>query len=259
MDQPLVKLEETTVYRGGRLVLDNINLEIPPGSFYALIGPNGSGKTTLIKTILGLLPLDSGRVQVFGCPSDRLGEERYRLGYVPQGMPVDLNFPVDVLQVVLMSSYGRVGLFHLPGQEDYKSARGALERVGMVEEAHTPISELSGGQLQRVFVARALASEPELLLLDEPTTGVDFNTSESFYELLHELVDEGVSVVLVSHDVGVVARHADLVACLNRRLIVHGSPDEVLNDEVIEKMYGEHASVFPHAHLSHDGGDFDGT
>ena len=259
MNDPLVKLEETTVYRADNLVLDNITLEIPAGSFHAIIGPNGSGKTTLVKTILGLIPYQSGQVRVFGQLPDKLGKERHRLGYVPQGMPVDLNFPVNVLQVVLMSRYGRIGLFNSPGKADYEAARRALERVDMLPAAQTPINELSGGQLQRVFVARALATDPDLLLLDEPTTGVDINTSEGFYELLHSLVAEGVTVVLVSHDVGVVARHADLVACLNRRLIVHGSPGEVLDDDVIESMYGKQASVFPHAHMSHEGGESNGS
>jgi len=252
MGENIIELKDLTVYRGGEKVLDSVTLVVPPGSFYAIIGPNGSGKTTMVKTILGLFKSDSGTVRVFGKKPEQLGKQRSRIGYIPQGFPVDTDFPVTVSEVVMMGLFGKIGLFKSPQASDHQAVADALEKVDLDTYGQIPIGELSGGQLQRVFLARALVSDPDLLILDEPTTGVDVTTSEGFYKLLHRLGDQGVTVILVSHDVGVVARHADLVACLNRSLVEHGSVKEVLTEEVIESMYGEHAVAFPHASLDHN-------
>jgi zinc transport system ATP-binding protein len=246
---PLIELRDVSVTLGGRLVLEDVSLQVRRGELLGVLGPNGSGKTTLLRTILGQLRPVSGEVLVFGAPPAGLGAERHRLGYVRQEALVDPAFPIRVLDVVLMGRYGRLGLVRRPGAEDREAARYALERVGLLEMAARPLADLSGGERQRVFLARALAGEPEVLLLDEPTTGVDVAASESFYEFLHGLQREmELTLVLVTHDIGVISAHVDQIACLNRRLVAHGKPRECLTEEALDAMYGAEARFFHHHH-----------
>jgi zinc transport system ATP-binding protein len=233
------------------LVLDEVSLTVPPGSFLALLGPNGAGKTTLLRVILGLVRPITGTVRVFGKQPWELDGERRRIGYVPQVLSVDVNFPVRADEVVLMGRYGRIGMLHRPSLEDRAAADRAMERVGIADLAGRPIARLSGGQRQRVFLARALANEPDLLLLDEPTTGVDVAAGESLYELLRQLHQAGMTILVVSHDVGVVASYVDSVACMNRRLVAHGRPAEVLGSEELAQMYGCDAVFFHHGRVPH--------
>jgi len=250
-DAPIIEMEHVTVAYGQRPVLEDINLTVMPGEFLAVLGPNGAGKTTLLKTIVGLVRPVSGTVRVFGLPPWELNGQRARIGYVPQISTIDLHFPIHVFDVVLMGRYGRLGLIRRPGQADREAAWRALERVGIADLAQRPIGELSGGQRQRVFIARALATEPELLLLDEPTTGVDVATTESLYEFLLKLHEDGLTVLVVSHDVGVVAQYVSQVACLSGRLVAHGRPEEVLGGDVLECMYGPQAAFLGHGRVPH--------
>ncbi len=250
--KPIIDIQNLDVAYGDNVALESINLQVQAGEFLAVIGPNGSGKTTLMRTILGLIEPLRGQVYVFGRPPGALGAERSRIGYVPQLMTVNFQFPVRVAGVVLMGRYSKLGLFHRPGRTDHEAAMRALEQVGMAELANRQICQLSGGQRQRVLVARALVSTPDLLILDEPTTGTDAESTESLYELLHRLNDqEHLTIVLVSHDVGIVAQHVDVVACLNRRLVAHGRPAEVLNSESLSCMYGDEAMLFGHEAVPH--------
>jgi zinc transport system ATP-binding protein len=248
---PIIQLDHVTVTFQDVLVLDEVSLTVPPGSFLALLGPNGAGKTTLLRVILGLVRPITGTVRVFGKQPWELDGERRRIGYVPQVLSVDVNFPVRADEVVLMGRYGRIGMLHRPSLEDRAAADRAMERVGIADLAGRPIARLSGGQRQRVFLARALANEPDLLLLDEPTTGVDVAAGESLYELLRQLHQAGMTILVVSHDVGVVASYVDSVACMNRRLVAHGRPAEVLGSEELAQMYGCDAVFFHHGRVPH--------
>ena len=230
---PIIELAHVTVRFGDLIAIENVNISIERGEFIALIGPNGSGKSTLVKVALGLVS-EQGTVHLFGKAPRALGRDWARVGYVAQSAHVDPSFPVSVMDVVLMGRYARLGLLRRPRRSDREAARLALARVGLGDLAERQIGRLSGGQRQRVLVARALASEPELLILDEPTTGVDVGTTESLFELLGGFQRAGMTVVVVSHDVGVVARHVGRVACMNRRLIVHGRPAEVLDPHMLE-------------------------
>lgn len=237
---PVVRLEHVWVRIEGTSVLEDVSLAVPRGDYLAIIGPNGSGKSTLLKVILGLLEPSSGRVEVLG---HRGSAARGRIGYVPQFASFDLDFPIHVLDVVCMGRLGRQGLFGRNSRDDRDRARRALARVGIDHLARRPIGALSGGQRERVLIARALAVEPELMLLDEPTASVDPNTASSFYEMLAELAKE-LTIILVSHDVGTVSEHVRSIACLNRRLVSH--PSGELTSEMLEEVYGCPIEVVAH-------------
>jgi len=247
----MVELDHVTVRYQELNALEDVSLQVVPGEFLAVIGPNGSGKTTLLKTILGLMQPTAGTVRLLGKAPHDLGREWGRVGYVPQLVQIDPRFPIRVLDVVLMGRYGQIGLMRRPGERDMEAARVALDRVGLADLARRQMGRLSGGQRQRVLVARALATEPELLILDEPTTGVDVGTTEGLFELLDGFHRSGITVIVVSHDVGVVAQHVSQVACLNRRLVAHGRPAEVLRPGVVECMYGRQAALVGHGDIPH--------
>jgi zinc transport system ATP-binding protein len=247
----IIELDGVTVSYPYHTVLEDVTLHVAAGQFLAIVGPNGAGKTTLLKTVLGIVRPNSGTVRVFGKLSWQLGHDRSRIGYVPQVPMVDLRFPVKVREAVMMGRFGRIGVGRRPSRADREAVERAMARVGITELADQPIGRLSGGQRQRMFVARALANEPELLLLDEPTTGVDIATSESFYELLHRLQHEGMTILVVSHDIGVVARYSDSVACINQRIELHGRPEEVTSGSVLACMYGPQAAFLGHGSVPH--------
>jgi zinc transport system ATP-binding protein len=213
-------------YDDGLTVLDDLTMSVRPGEFVAIVGPNGAGKSTLLKIILGLLPPQRGRVDLFGEELSRF-RDWWRIGYVAQ-RPEQSNphFPATVEEVVLLGRVAKMGLFRWPRRADRAAARRALELVGMEPLRHKMIGQLSGGQLQRVFIARALAAEPELLILDEPTAGVDAESQARFYSLLKDLNDElGVALLFVSHDIGPLREMLDTVACVNRTLCYYGPPE----------------------------------
>ncbi len=249
--QPLVKLSHVYVYYQNVLAVEDVSLAVWPGQFLSIIGPNGSGKTTLLKVMLGLMPIDSGEIRLFGRNPQSMGKMRQAIGYVPQITKIDYTFPVTVFNTVMMGLFGQMGLFHWPKKADREKAWRALEKMDIVDLAHRQIGALSGGQRQRVFLARALVADPKLLILDEPTTGVDSSTSSNLYDLLLSLHQEGITIILVSHDIGVVAEYADQIACMNRRLVAHGRPQEVLNGEVLSCMYGPEAGLVTHGAVPH--------
>lgn len=226
-----VSIEDLQVRLDGRTVLEEVFLEVEEGDFLGLIGPNGGGKTTLLKAILGLIKPSRGRVLVFGMNPEAA---RTRVGYLPQKSLFDQKFPVSSIEVVMMGRYGRKGLFGRYCAEDKDAALAALAAVGMEEQADREIGALSGGQQQRIFVARALVSEPDLLLLDEPATGIDSSRQREFYELLRDL-NEDMTIIMVSHDISAVSTYVNKIACVNRKLYYHGSKE--LFAEEIEEAY----------------------
>ena len=250
-DAPAIEVKDVTVLRNELVVLESVSLTVNRGEFTAIVGPNGSGKTTLVKAVLGLIKPDRGSIQVFGRPVSELGELRSKIGYVPQIFDIDLNFPITVFEAVLMGTYGRIGVARRPQAADRAAAMAALEKVGVADLKDRPIARLSSGQRQRALIARALANNPDLLVLDEPTTGVDVTTTGSLYELLRQLKSEDVTIVLVSHDIGVVAAYIDTVACLNTVLVAHCRPDEAVCTEALQAMYGCHVAFLHHGEAPH--------
>ena len=253
MKRPVVvKMEDVWVSFDGNLALKSVDLEIEQEEFLGLIGPNGSGKTTLIKVILGLVKPDRGKVEVFGRPPDKLGPERPLIGYVPQKSQNDWNFPVSVLDVVMMGRYGRIGLVKRPSRADWDIARKALEDVQMQDFGDRQLGQLSGGQQQRVMIARALASQPKLLLFDEPASGVDIQGEEQFYSLLQTLKKEReLTIVVVTHDIAVVSSYVEKLACLNQTLYSHAAPSEVLTADSLKKVYGCEVELLAHGRIPH--------
>ncbi len=227
-----LEIRDVTVKYDKTTVLKDVNLELEKGDFLGIIGPNGGGKTTLLKTILGLITPDEGEVLLFGEPP---GSEARVMGYIPQHTRFDMKFPIKVFDVVLMGRLGKLGFSPFYSREDKKIARDVLKDVDMWEYRKRHISKLSGGQLQRVLLARALATKPDFLLLDEPTASVDEKMKGSIYSLLNELKERGITIILVSHDIGVISSHVKKVACLNKYLIYHG--DGELSSDMIEAAY----------------------
>ena len=227
----------------GRDVLDEVSFEVERGDFIGIIGPNGSGKSTLLKTILGLHPIQCGAAAVLDSEPSKV--DRRRIGYVPQVESANWSFPVTVFDAVLMGRYGKLGLFRPPASADRDAAMRALENVGMADRARSQIGQLSGGQQQRVFVARALVQEPELMLLDEPISGVDAASQHDIFALLEERNRAGMTVVATTHDLSCVATWFDKVLCLNHRVIAYGPPSLVLNQETLSATFGSHVLAIP--------------
>jgi len=239
-----LEYHDLTVAYHTRPVLWDVDLDVPEGELVAIVGPNGAGKSTLMKAALGLLPLASGYVRVFG---KHYEEVRGRVAYVPQRESVDWDFPSTVLDVVLMGRYGRLGWFKRPGEDDRRAAIEALGKVGMEDYASRQISRLSGGQQQRTFLARALVQDADLYLMDEPFAGVDAVTERAIIALLRALQEEGRTVVCVHHDLQTVPEYFDWVALLNMRLVAAGPVEEAFVAENLHKTYGGRLSILEQA------------
>jgi zinc transport system ATP-binding protein len=233
----LVRVEDITFSYNSILVLENVSFSITQGDFLAVLGPNGSGKTTLIKIILGLLKPSRGRILIMDKPIEEF-KEWSKIGYVPQkATHIDPFFPASAKEVVAMAFFSNKKIRRQKKGSEERAIESALERVGMEEFRHRPIGSLSGGQQQRVFIARAIVNSPELLFLDEPTTGVDASTQEYFFEMLHLLnKDHKITIVLVTHDIGIVNKHVNKAACLNQKLVYHGKHEDFCQSEAFKKL-----------------------
>jgi len=221
--ESVVLVEQVSFAWQGTPVLEDCTLAVDRGHFLGLLGPNGGGKTTLLRLILGEMPPARGQVLVFGEPAHRLGAGRRRLGYVPQRERSELLFPATALDAVLMGTFASLGWGRRPGRRQHEQALAALDRLGIADLAAQHLRELSGGQQQRVFVARALAGSPELLLLDEPTVGMDVSAIESFFVRLRDLQEtQGLTIIMATHDLEHIRSVADRLACIGGRIHWHG-------------------------------------
>ncbi|MCE7987271.1 MAG: metal ABC transporter ATP-binding protein [Caldilinea sp. CFX5] len=237
--KPCVQLRQVTVSYDGVTALDNVTLALTTGDQVAVVGPNGAGKSTLFNVIAGTLKPTQGQVNIYGSGP----QGHICVGYVPQRNRIDWRFPVTVQDVVMMGRVGKIGLLRWPRRQDRQLAAQALDRVGMSAFANRQIGELSGGQQQRVFLARALAQEAELLLLDEPLTGLDLPSQEAILDLLAQLRRQGVTVLVATHDLNQAAEHFATVMLLNRRLIALGAPHAVLTPRLLSQAYGSQLHI----------------
>ena len=230
----IIEVEDMTVAYDVKPVLWDIDLRIPKSVLMAIVGPNGAGKSTLIKAMLDLLKPVSGKVLFNG---DTYKSQRRHIGYVPQSGSVDWDFPTNVLDVVMMGTYGELGWFRRPGEKEKKRAYEALEKVSMESFSDRQISELSGGQQQRVFLARALVQDADIYFMDEPFKGVDAKTEKAIIALLKELKNRGKTLIVVHHDLQTVEEYFDHVVLLNTQIIASGLVSEVFTDENLKKTY----------------------
>jgi zinc/manganese transport system ATP-binding protein len=235
MPLPLLVLQQVSAGYADRPIFEELDLAIVIGQFAAIVGPTGGGKTTLLRTILGVLPCLSGTAH-WARPS--------AIGYVPQRESIDWAFPVTAQQVVLMGRHRQTSLWPWPTREDRRLASALLERLGLAAYAHRHISQLSGGQQQRVFLARALIGKPDLLLLDEPTSGADMKTQCELLQLLGELNQEGITILLTTHDLSTVASQVPWVICFNRGLVAQGKPEEVFTSSLLRRTYEADRTMF---------------
>jgi zinc transport system ATP-binding protein len=240
MSEPLVRLENVSFAYGSVPALEDVSFDVEDGEFVGLVGPNGGGKSTVLRIILGLLAPDSGRVRVLG---DAPTRARGALGYVPQFATFRRDFPITVAETVLLGRLGKARPLFGYGARDRAAAARAMEETGVAELAARPIEALSGGQLQRVLVARALAGEPRILLLDEPTANIDLRAEQGIFDLLKEL-NARMTIVVVSHDIGFISQYVTRVACLNRTMVCHSTSP--LSGETIESLYGAPVRMIRH-------------
>ena len=241
-----VDLENISVRYDEKIVLEHVSLQIEESRIVSIIGPNGSGKSTLLHTILGLKNPFEGKVRIFGL-SPEMALKKRRIGFLPQKKQNGFDFPVTVYDVVAMPRLSSRRLFQTLSEKDKTIIRQSLELVEMAAEEKTHFGSLSGGQQQRVLIARTLAMEPSLLLLDEPSTGLDVVAQDQFYRLLQQLRDEKkLTILMVSHDIGAVSDIVDQVACLNRQIHFHGAAKECIPGEALEKVFGPNVQFVFH-------------
>jgi manganese/zinc/iron transport system ATP- binding protein len=237
MQEYAIEINDLTVAYKYKPVLWDIDLRVPEGVLMAIVGPNGAGKSTLIKAILGIIQPVAGDIQIYSRPYEK---QRDLVAYVPQRGSVDWDFPTTVFDIVLMGTYGQLGLFKKPGAKEKERAEDALRKVGMYNFKDRQISQLSGGQQQRTFLARALVQDAKIYFMDEPFQGVDATTEKAIIKILKELRKQKKTVVVVHHDLQTVPEYFDWVTFLNLKKIATGSIEEVFNDENLSKTYGKH-------------------
>ena len=236
-----IRIRDLDVAYDRRLAVEDVTFSVPRGAMVGIVGPNGGGKSTLLKAVLGLVPKLHGTVEILGRPVNR--KARRLVGYVPQREDVDWNFPVSAFDVVMMGRVPSVKLFWQPTARDKELAWEALRTVGMEKFADTPIGEFSGGQQQRIFLARALAQQAEVLLLDEPVSGVDAPSQHEIFDLLRSLKEAGKTVIVTTHDLSCVAERFDLALLLNKRVVAFGRPEEVFTSELLNETYQSHLMI----------------
>ncbi len=247
-----LSVENLCVKVDNRHLIENITFSVEEGSIIAIIGPNGAGKTTLIKAILGLIPYECGSVMLFGHPFKH-ANSHIAVGYVPQRLEYDRTFPLTVSELLGFTVPPIYSFPFLERKKEKNLIKDLLEIVGAKELSNRNIGSLSGGELQRIMIAKALVNNPKILFLDEPASGVDIEGQERFYDLVKRLRKEkGLTVILISHDLNVVYRFADNVICMNRKLICSGKPEEALTDDVIKSVYGEMMGAYIHSCHEHD-------
>jgi len=247
LEEPYIELNNVSFSYDHTAVLENLSFTVRKGEYLGIIGPNGGGKTTLIKIILGLLHPTSGTISLFG--KDRHDfKEKYRIGYVPQRITqAEKGFPATVFEVVRTGRIARLGFFERFTKDDTEAVERAMEISGIARYRDTLVGNLSGGERQRVFIARALASEPDVLILDEPTVGVDIGVQKTFYDFLSSLnKDHNITIIFISHDIDAVSQETKTVLCLNHNLVCHGLPQDLLNEHILERLYGSHSQRVPH-------------
>jgi ABC-type Mn2+/Zn2+ transport system ATPase subunit len=238
-----IHLDHATVgYNGGSPTLIDVTLDITRGVRLAVLGPNGAGKSTLLKTIMGLLPLRSGHVLIHGEPPRRRDTH---VAYVPQREDIDMRFPVSVRDVVMMGRYGRIGWLKQPGKADHAAVDQAMQQIGIFDLADRSLEDLSGGQRQRVFLARALAQQADILLLDEPFTGVDTTTEDAIYQLLDNLKTKNITVLLATHDLDRALSHFDDLLLVNGTVIACGCAEDVFKPELLQRTFGAQITLMP--------------
>jgi zinc transport system ATP-binding protein len=256
MNQPIIDVQSLTFTYERTAVLEDIHFTVRGGDFLGLVGPNGSGKTTLLKCMLGLLKPDHGTIKLFG-QDIRKFKDWHRIGFVSQkASSFNTGFPASVYEVVASGLTSKLGLFKKLNHAHHQKIKEAIGAVGLEELSNRNIGELSGGQQQRTFIARALVSDPDLLILDEPTVGVDAQTVQSFYEMLQRLnKGMGITLILVTHDVGTISAKVTHVACLNKHMHFHGNTQEFesLKSSDMSDYYGHSVHVLTHDHHDHGG------
>jgi ABC-type Mn2+/Zn2+ transport system ATPase subunit len=235
-----LELENADIGYGDKTVLSDLTFNVPHGARVAVVGPNGAGKSTLFKAMVGLLPLQRGRLLVHGLP---LNAHKDCVAYIPQREEVDWRFPVTVADVVMMGRFDHQGWFRGPSRQDRRVVERSLAQMGVADLSGRSISDLSGGQQQRVFLARALAQEPHILLMDEPFTGVDVTTQEATLKLLDDLRAAQVTVMISTHDLNLASGKFDLMLLLNHRVIAFGKPAEVMRQDNLANAFGSHLTV----------------
>lgn len=235
----IIELDKVCFSYTGEEVIKDVSLEIHKGDYVGIIGPNGGGKSTLLKLMLGILKPNKGTIKLFGSGLKEF-KDWSKIGYVPQRAHVETNFPVTVEEVVAMGRYGKRGLFRFPTKEDKDQTLLALSQVDMLGFKDRQIGDLSGGQQQRIFIARALAAEPEVVFLDEPTVGVDIKTQKQFYSLLRKLNRElNLTLILASHELDVVAHEATELVYINRTIVFYGDPEEFIKGAYFHELIGK--------------------
>jgi ABC-type Mn2+/Zn2+ transport system ATPase subunit len=235
-----VVLDRVSAGYQNRLALESVSLDVPAGSLMAIVGPNGAGKSTLLKVIAGLLTPWTGSVSVLGAPP---GRKAQRIAYVPQAELVDWHFPITVTGVVMMGRYPGLGMARRPGRADHEAVRAALASVGMLEHADRQIGALSGGQRRRVFLARALAADAALFLLDEPVTGVDATTQQEIMDVLAACARDGQTIIATTHDLACAAQCFERVVAINRTVVADGPAAIALDPEMLARAYSGHLLV----------------
>ncbi|WP_054949311.1 metal ABC transporter ATP-binding protein [Numidum massiliense] len=238
---PAMSVHNLYVSYYGNEVIHDVSFSVQPHNLVGIIGPNGAGKSTMLKAVLGLVPKDRGEIEIFG---QAVRDVRNKVAYVPQRSDIDWDFPITVLETVLLGTYPSLGVFRRPRKKEKKWARQCLETVGMQDFANRQIGELSGGQQQRVFIARALAQNADLFFLDEPFVGIDVTSEEMIVSILKELRDAGKTVLVVHHDLSKVNNYFNELIVINKELVGCGPVEQVFQPEVMLKAFQKQFSLF---------------